>query len=415
MAVIASDLAPKMNNALKMQGINASQITGRSQFTSSLGSQVFSPETQGEFEFTVQPNGFCDMQSMRFEGQLYFTDGVRLTKSIQSLFQTVQIYTPISGDYICNIDQFNVLQSALSDVTFSPIDMEQGTLANTQLYGSDQLREQYSRGVSFSMQLNHDLLKLPSYFPTWLSGGLKIKLFLAPSRSAMIKVDQSLTNFSYKLTNLTCAYDVVSVTSVVQNQYIQAFNNNALQFKIPTWRVSNQTSSAQIETLRITNAGNSNRALLVVPRYISTINSASQDSHGRRTAHTLRQVTVKVGDAVARVHDTTKGSASLVALLQQAIDFTSTSTCINATNYHSELPFTPGSQGDLDRSSKFMLLQSLELDNTDPGVLSGISRQDISIELNYATPLPEPIVYTSFVLVDQIVSLGKDIACKVLS
>ena len=415
MAVIASDLAPKMNNSLKMQGIHASQITGRSQFTSSLGSQTFSPDAQGTMEFTIQPTSFVDMLSLRLEGVLDHTAGLRLTKSIQSTIQRLQVYAPTTGEMLCDIDQFNVLQSALSDVTFSQSDMENGTLTNTQLYGSDQIRDQFSTGVSFSMQLNHDLFKLPSYFPSFLTGGLKIKLTLSTPQVAFIKVDNALTNYSYTLRNLTCAYDVVSVTSVVQQQYVNAYNNNAIQLKIPTWRVSSYTSSAQIDNVRITNTGNSNRALLMIPRAVSTINNASADSLGRRTANSLRQLSVKVGDAVSRVHDCSKGASSLVALLQQAIDFTSTSTTINITNYHSALPFTTGSQADLDRSSKFMLLQSLELDNTDSNVLSGISKQDISISLDYASPLPGQVVYTSFVLVDQIVSIGKDIAVKVLA
>lgn len=415
MAVIASDLTPKLNNQLKMQGIHASQITGRSAFTSSLGSQVFSPDAQGTMEFTVQPSGFLDGTSLRLEGVISHTAGIRLTKSIQSVIQRLQIYSPVTGEHVCDIDSFNVLQSALSDVTFSNADMENGSLTNTQLYGSDSMRDQYASGVSFSMQLNHDLFKLSSFFPAFLTGGLKIKITLATPQVAFIKVDNALSTYTYNLNNLVCAYDVVSVSPMVQQQYINAYNNNALQFKIPTWKVSNQTSSAQIENIRVSNAGNSNRALLMVPRYVSTINSATQDSLGRRTAASLRQLSVKVGDAVSRTHNTEKGAASLVALMQQAIDWTSTSTTINMNNYHSSLPFTNGSQADLDRSSKFMLLQSLELDNTDPSVLSGVSRQDISISLDYASPLPGAIVYSTYLLVDQVCTIGKDIGFKVLA
>ena len=415
MAVISSDLVPKMNNQLKMQNINSSQITGRSQFTSSLGSQVFSPDAQGTLEFQVQPSGFLDTQSLRLEGQIMYSQGLRLTKSIQSVVQRVQIYSPVSGEHVCDIEHFNVLQSSLSDITFSPLEMEEGSLSQTQLYGSDDLRERFYQGVSFSMQLNHDLFKLNSFFPAWLTGGLKIKITLAPKDVAFIKVDNSLTSYSYSMTNLVCAYDVVSVTSLVQQQYINAYNNNSLQFKIPTWRVSNYTSSAQIDNVRITNTGNSNRALMMVARYVSTINNPAADSLGRRTAASLRQLSVKVGDALARTHDTTKGAASVMALLQQAIDFTSCSTTINAKNYHCQLAYPPGSKEDLDRSSKWLLLMSLELDNTDISVLSGISRQDISISLDYEKPLPGDIVYTTFVLVDQICSIGKDVGFKVLS
>src|SRR5213595_2590715 len=100
MAVISSDLIPKMNNSLKMQGIHSSQITGRSQFTSSLGSQTFSPDAQGTMEFTVQPTGFVDMNSLRLEGVLNFTSGLRLTKSIQSVIQRLQVYAPMTGEHI---------------------------------------------------------------------------------------------------------------------------------------------------------------------------------------------------------------------------------------------------------------------------------------------------------------------------
>jgi hypothetical protein len=358
-----------------------------------------------------------DPSSVRIEGQIAFTQGLRLTRSGQSVIEELQIYSPMSGDHIVDLKHFNVLQTALCDLTFSDRDIQEGSLSNTQLYGSDEYREQIYVGTSFSLQLNHDLFKLPSYFPTWLSGGLRIKLTLAPVDKAFMKTDLSLTpgSYDYAMTNMKAAYDVVSVDQRIVQQYNNAFNNNSLQFKIPTWRYSTYTSRAQIDNIRITNLANSNRALLMVPRYVNTVNSATEDSLGRRTAASLRQLSVKIGDAVARTHDTTKGAASLVALMQQAIDFTSTSTSINAKNYHCALPFPPNSKDDLDRSSKFLLLQSLELDNTDPSVLSGISKQDISIAVDYKDPPPGDILYLSFVLVDQIVSLGKDIGFKCLT
>lgn len=415
MSVISSDLQQKVNQSLRMAPIMASQITGRSQFTSPLGSLTFSPDGQAVMEGTIQPAGFVDMNSFRWDGILNQTDGIYLAKSIQSTVQKLQIYSPVSGEHIVDIDNYNVLQAALSDITFSPTQMEDGSLSNTQLYGSKELRKKFSNSVSFSMQLNHDLFKLQSYLPAFLCGGLKIRITLAPTSTAFIKDDNALTTATYSLSNMVCTYDVVSVTSNVQQQYIAAYNNNSLQFKIPTWRYSSFTSDAQIESIRITNLGNSNRALLMVPRMVSIVNNPSADSIGRRNANSLRQLSVKIGDSVARVHDTTKGAASLVALLQQAIDNTSSATSINALNYHCSLPYPRGSPEDLDRSSKFMLLVSTELDNTDSSVLSGISKQDITINVDYKDPLPGQVLYTSFVLVDQIVTMGKDVLFKVLA
>ena len=415
MSVISSDLQEKVNNSLKMSPIMASQITGRAQFTSPLGSQIFSPDGSSTVEGVIQPSGFVDMSSFRFEGDLDHSDGIYLSKSIQSTVQRLQVYSPITGEHIIDIENFNVLQAALSDVTFTPFQMEEGSLSSTQLYGSTETRKKFSKGVSFSMQLNHDLFRMSSYLPSFLCGGLKIKITLAPTATAFIKSDPAVTTTTYSLSNLVCCYDVVSVTPAVQSQYIAGYNNNSLQVRIPTWRVSSFTSDAQIESVRVTNLGNSNRALLMVPRMVSTVNNPSADSLGRRTANTLKQLSVKIGDAVARTHNTTKGAASLVALLQQAIDNTSSDTSINAKNYHCALPYPPGSIEDLDRSSKFMLLQSLELDNTDNSVLSGISRQDITVNLEYKDPLPGQVLYTSYVLIDQIITMGKDVLFKVLA
>lgn len=408
MSIVISDLAPKLSSSLKQNQKFASMIVGRTTRSFTTQADVFSPNGLSQINIKIPSVGFIDPTTLYFTGVLQFTQGLRLTKSLNSLFSRYTIRTQ-SGDVIADVNGFNVLSSALGDLSLTAVEAE-SAFAITQLTGSDQYREQICTGVRFAFQLNTAIFRVENLLPLHLLGGLDVTLYLEDTKSAFIKVDQSLTASTYQISNFNVVCDVCTVAAAVEQLYETAYNADKLSWNLTTFQHYPFQSNSIVDSFRIETVNNSNRCLICIPRLVSRLLDPNVDSF-ERTAQSLRYVQFSIGSNLLKRYEASGGGAELFMQAQKALDFSNTGQ-VNAYNFHNDMPNLTAAQQAV-RSSKFILVQDLELSKWDSSILSGSSKMPITMTLEYGSGIA-PTQYDCFILSDLQVVCGATIGTRVL-
>lgn len=408
MSIVISDLAPKLSTSLKQNPKYASMIVGRTTRSFTTQADVFSPNGLSQINIKIPSCGFIDGSTLYFTGVLQFTQGLRLTKSLNSLFSRYTIRTQ-SGDVIADVNGFNVLSSALGDFSLTSVEAD-SAFAITQLTGSDQYREQICTGVRFAFQLNTAIFRVQNLLPMHLLGGCELTLFLEDTKTAFIKVDQSLTSSTYQISNFSVVVDVCTVAPAVEQLFEQAYNADKLSWNLTTFTHYPFQSNSIVDSFRIEPVNNSNRSLICIPRLVSRLLDPNGDSF-ERTAQSLRYCQFSIGSNLLKRFEASGGGAELFMQIQKALDFSNTGQ-VNAYNFHNDMPNLTAAQQAV-RSSKFMIGLSTELSLWDDSILSGSSKMPITMTLEYGNAIA-PTQYDCYILSDLQLVCGASIGTRVL-
>ena len=400
MSLLVSDLATKIPSSLRIDSKALGGIVGRTTRTWPTNTQSYSPTSISQINATVPNIGYIDMQSVYFKGILKFTQGLRLTKSIHSIIRRIQVR--IGSEIICDTDGYNVLQSSLNDVLLTATEGE-NSFAITQLTGSDKYREDIASGVQFCFIPNLAINRIAKLLPLHIISDINYTFWLDDTSVAFIKVDQSLTNTGYSIEDLNIVADVCTVSPEMENLYQSAYLNDRLSFPLTEWRLSPEQSDSPVDELKVETMNNSNRALVIVPRLVSRILNANVDSF-QRTAQSLRYIQYQIGSNLLARYDCRNGAAMIMTEIQKTLDWSNNCT-ITPNNFHCAFKNLSAAEEAL-KSSKFLLVQNLELSRTDESILSGSARIPITYRVEYEDFITATSYY-SYVLSDGLLMAGK--------
>ena len=409
MSLLVSDYATKIPVTLRQDQRYQGGIVGRTTRNFTTSNDVYATNGISQVGTRLAALGYVDMPSMYWRGKLEFTQGLRLSRSIHSIFRRIQVRTA-GGDIIADLDGANVLQAALQDGSLT-ISEAETTFALTMLTGTDSYRERIYSGVQFTYIPNLAITRFPKLLPLHLIGPLDFTFWLEDVNVAFEKVDQSLTNYAYQISNVECVCDIVSVSPEVESLYQRAYEQDQLSFPLTSWRMSPFQSNSAVEDLRIEAVNNSNRAIVAVPRLVSNLLNPNVDSFAR-TAQSLRYVQWSIGSNLLARYDCSGNGAQIMQEMQKTLDF-SNNAMITPWNFHCQIPGLTAAE-DAVKSSKFMVVQNLELSRTDESILSGSARIPITMSLEYSSQI-QPTSWYCFVLHDAVLISGASQGTRVLS
>jgi hypothetical protein len=303
---------------------------------------------------------------------------------------------------VCDTDGYNVLQSSLNDVSLTAAESE-NSFAITQLTGTDKYREDIAEGVQFCFIPNLAINRIAKLLPLHIMGEINYTIWVDDTAVSFIKVDQSLTKTGYDIREWETVADVCTVSPEMETLYQSAYQNNRLTFPLTEWRLSPESSDSPVDEKKIETMNNSNRALVIVPRLVSRILNPNVDSF-ERTAQSLRYVQYQIGSNLLARYDCRNGAAMIMTEIQKTLDW-SNNCSITPYNFHCAFKNLTAAEEAL-KSSKFLLVQNLELSRTDESILSGSARIPITYKVEYSDFIA-PTSYYSYVLSDGLLTCGK--------
>ena len=407
MSLLVSDLNLKLPQSLKAEQKFQGGIVGRSTQVYTTQNDRYSPNGVSQITATINPGCFFDAPSVYWRGYLEFTKGLRLTKSIHSLFRRIQVRA--GSEIIMDTDGANVLQAVLNDTTLND-DESNHTFAITTLTGSDAYREQIYSGVQFAFVPNLAILRQNKLLPGHYIGELSFTFFLESTDTAFVKVNPALTSYGYQISNFETVVDICSVSPVVESLYQNEYETKGLQFALQNWRMSPFQNDAAVSNLKIDAVGNSNKAIVIVPRLVSRLLQPDVDSF-QRTFQTLKYVQFMIGSNLLSRYACFGGGAQLMQEIQKTVHMSNNSS-ITPYNFHCALTGLTAEQEAL-KSSKALIMQNLDLSRGDDSILSGTSRVPITLSLEYSD-LIQPTSYYVYVLTDTLMTCSQREGTRIL-
>ena len=108
MSLLVSDYATKIPVTLRQDQRYQGGIVGRTTRNFTTSNDRYATNGISQVGTRLAALGYVDMPSMYWRGRLEFTQGLRLSRSIHSIFRRIQVRTA-GGDIVAVLDGANVL------------------------------------------------------------------------------------------------------------------------------------------------------------------------------------------------------------------------------------------------------------------------------------------------------------------